>query len=223
MEFNIKDLPYKSFEKLGMSKRDILNLPKDDLVALLSGKTTSLKPIHIKDNGIDYKADVKLSLYNLPDNSIGVKVHPYRKEIKNEYNLTQNELTKLQNGELVVGTRVSMNGEKDKYIYQLDKEINEIKSIRVNNIKIPDQVNTILLSPDQKNALLEGKHVKVTDKDNNGKTLAIDLINIKGFTLKEDLSQGKKKGVGKKAEVEDSPKNQSDRSIEKPQKITMKR
>lgn len=183
MNYDAKNLPYSLFERIGMSKKDVLGLPKDDLVALLSGRTTSLKEITIKDETGEIKEKAKLSVYSLPDNSLAIKVHPIRAEIKNEFGFKPEQLESLKAGGLIVATKTSQNGEKEPHIFQLDREINEIKSIRVNSVNIPNQIGNILISPRQKVELLEGKPVDLVSKDGEVKTVAVDLLNNKGYSV----------------------------------------
>lgn len=197
MKYEAKNLPYTLFEKIGMTKKDVLGLPKDDLVALLSGRTTSLKDLSIKTEAGEIKEKAKLSVYNLPDNSLAVRVHPIRKEIQNEFGLSTKQIESLKAGELIVANKTSQNGEKEKHIFQLDREINEIKSVRVNSINISSQIENVQISTKQKSDLLEGKPVDLVNKNGEIKSVAIDLVNIKGYTLLDnDRNRGKNENQG---------------------------
>ena len=87
MNYEAKDLPYTQFEKIGLTKRDVLSLPPDELKALLSGKTTSLQTIQVNDQEVKQDMNVKLSLQRFPDGSLNLMIHPIRNEIKNDDNL----------------------------------------------------------------------------------------------------------------------------------------
>ena len=63
MNYEAKDLPFNQFEKIGMAMRDMLAMPSEDLKALLSGRTTSLQSIKIKDQDVDQNMNVKLSVH----------------------------------------------------------------------------------------------------------------------------------------------------------------
>ena len=160
-------------------------MPPEDLKSLLSGRTTSMKDLTIKVEGIDFKEKAKLSLYSMPDNSLAIKVHPHRAEIQNDFNLKPNEIEKLKVGDLVTGTKTSLNGEKEKYIFQLDKEINEIKSIRVNNINLPKSIMDVELTQKNKSDLLDGKSIILKNKEGDEKAVGIDLVSSKGFSVKD--------------------------------------
>lgn len=183
MNYEAKNLPFALFEKIGMTKRQVLGMPKEDLLALLSGRTTSLKNITIKTDAGEVKKPVKLSLYSMADNSLNIKIHPYREEIKNDFNFKPREIERLKAGELIVAPKISQNGEKEKHVFQLDRDINEIKSIRVNSINIPGRIDDVPISPKQKAELLEGKPVDLITKDGEVRTIAIDLLSSKGYSV----------------------------------------
>lgn len=197
MNYEAKNLPYGLFEKIGMTKKEVLAMPKEDLLALLSGRTTSLRDITVKTDHGEIKEKAKLSLYAMPDNSLSIKVHPLRQTIQNDYNLSPKDIEKLKAGELVVGTKISQNGEREKHIFQLDREINEIKSVRANSISVPNKIDQTLLTHDQKSGLLDGRTVDLVDAKGEIKTVRIDLLHTKGFVMlngqqeaKQTLSEG---------------------------------
>ena len=211
MNFEIKNMPYSSFEKLGMSKKDVLNLPSDDLGALLSGRTTGMLPIRVNVDGIDLNQQAKLSLYALPDNSLSIKVHPYRHEIQNDHNLDKEQLDRLKNGETVVAPKTSLNGEKENYIFQLDKQINEIRFLRVNDINIPKSLLGNEITPKQREDLLEGKTVELKTQD-GVKAVSVDLIGPKGFSVKEQEHKMEQKSGSDRLEIYPTEKQNRDKN-----------
>jgi hypothetical protein len=146
MNYEAKDLPYNQFEQIGMSKREVLAMPSEDLKALLNGRTTNLQTTRIKDQDAEQNMQVKLSLQRLPDGSLNLMIHPIRKEIANDDKLNEAQLEALKRGETVIVPKTSMNGEKEAYLFQLDRETNEIVKTRLNSISVPRylmQVNTL--------------------------------------------------------------------------------
>ncbi|SDM54673.1 Protein of unknown function [Catalinimonas alkaloidigena] len=176
MEYDLNRLPFVKLEKIGISKDDIFALPLDDIQALKTGRTTSLLDLHLQE--ADLKIKGKLSVYPLADGSLDLKVHPVRQQIQNDDQLGPKQLQQLQEGKLIVSERISLNGEKEKYLFQLDREINEIKKIRVADIQVPSSK----LSAQQQADLLEGKKI-VINTHQGEKSLRLDLINAKGYTL----------------------------------------
>lgn len=214
MAYHTETLPYKSFEQIGLRKQDVLNLPKSDLQQLLQGKTTSLMQLEVNSEGVQVKEKAKLSLYTLPDNSVGIKVHPIRKEIQNDYNLKAADIKRLQDGKAIIKQQTSLNGEPGKYLFKLDQETNEIKSIRTSQINIPQKLHGANLTGAQKDDLLKGKEVVVQSK-NITKVVQIDLSKPKGYSVQEvpgvrreadpkKISKGKEEARGLGAEVERS-------------------
>ncbi|GAB3834196.1 DUF4099 domain-containing protein [Pontibacter qinzhouensis] len=187
MNFDIKDLPYGQFERLGMNKKDVLSMKSDDLVSLLTGRRTSLHTFTIKDAGLEpLTVDAKLSLKMNPDNTLSLLIHPIRREIQNEIGASKQELEKLQNGELLVKPFKSLNGEKELYVFQLDKETNEILRVRVRDIQVPSAIRDIVLSTDQKEHLRQGGTLELYSKAKDQLiTARLDLNDPKGLKIVE--------------------------------------
>lgn len=181
MEYQANHLPYGLFEKIGMSKKEVLSLPADDLKALLQGRTTRMLDLNFKMEGIDLREKAKISLYTLADNSVGIKIHPYRKELQNEYGFSASEMGMLKKGEVLAKTKVSLNGEKEKYLFQLDQDINEIKSVRVKDIHIPKFIEGHELTRGQKEELRKGASVILAGE----KIIRVDLLHANGYTVEQ--------------------------------------
>jgi hypothetical protein len=184
MNYEAKDLPYNQFEKIGMSKREVLAMPSEDLKALLSGRTTKLQTIRIKDQDVEKTMQVKLSVERFPDGSLNLMVHPIRKEIKNDDKLNESQLEKLKQGETLIAPKTSMNGEKELYLYQLDRETREIVKTRLNSISVPRYLMDIELSAKDRSNLLQGKTIDLEDRYGKVHKVAIDLIDPKGYSIK---------------------------------------
>lgn len=65
--YEVKDLPYNQFEKNGMSKREVLAMPSEDLKALLIAKIQIVK---LKSQIADQIAQEKLSVERFPEKQI---------------------------------------------------------------------------------------------------------------------------------------------------------
>lgn len=189
MNYEAKDLPYSQFEKIGLSKREVLSLPPDDLKALLSGRTTSLQTIKIRDGEVEQSMKVKLSLQRLPDGSLNLMVHPIRNELKNEDKLSNALLENLKKGETVIAPKASMNGENELYLFQLDQETNEIIKTRLNSISVPRYLMDRELTAQDKTDLLQGKTIELADKNGTIHKITIDLIDPLGYAIKHTESQ----------------------------------
>jgi len=187
-KFKENDLPYSEFQKLGLSKADILSLDKNSLEALLSGKRTNLlniKAIDSKGELLEFKG--KLSISRNPDNSVGVNIHPVRQEIKNDIGLKPDELEKLKKSQLVAKV---INGEK--CLVQLDKQTNEILIAKVKNITIPSHIKDVELSSTQKNNLKQGLPITI-DSGKETLQVGLDLNSPRGLKLTDESFDQKQK------------------------------
>ncbi|MDZ7604400.1 MAG: DUF4099 domain-containing protein [Cyclobacteriaceae bacterium] len=184
MNYEAKDLPYGQFEKLGMSRKDVLGMAPEELKSLLSGKTTGLQDLRVIEQETKIRVKARLSLQRLSDGSLNLVIHPVRNKIKNDDNLSQAQLDSLKNGERVIAARTSLNGEKELYLFQLDRETNEIYKVRQNSITIPRHLMEVELSPQQRSDLLLGKTIRLEDKAGNVHEVAVDLIDRKGYSVK---------------------------------------
>ncbi|RDV11896.1 DUF4099 domain-containing protein [Pontibacter diazotrophicus] len=198
MNFDIKDLPYAQFEKLGLNRKDVLNM-NEDLAALLSGNRTSLRTFSVElTGGQRFETDAKLSLFRNPDNSLSINVHPIRAQINNDIGATAEELERLKAGGLLVREHVALNGEREPHYFQLDRETNEILKARVRDFIVPSAIKDAVLSSDQKEQLRQGNIIELRSKGGDEIIRArVDLNEPRGFTTKpEVLGQSESRGVG---------------------------
>lgn len=188
MNFDIKDLPYAQFEKLGLSKKEVLNMKPDDLAALLSGNRTGLLTFSVElAGGQRFEADGKLSLFRNPDNSLSLHVHPVRARIKNDIGATPEELEHIKRGGILVKDHTALNGEREPHYFQLDRETNEIIRARVRDFAVPTAIKDVVLSPDQREQLRQGKVVELQVKGGEERIRArVDLSEPRGFTTRAE-------------------------------------
>ena len=94
MNFSINELPENQLELIGLSKKDILNMPPRTYKALMSGNRTSL----IRFNKLNVPGleggslDAKLSLERKPDNIVAIRFHPINQMPKNTFKLIKEEI-----------------------------------------------------------------------------------------------------------------------------------
>jgi hypothetical protein len=117
-------------------------------------------------------------VYQTNDGAIGLKVHPYRNQIKNDMILSKNEIDRLKSGSTI--TRIY---NQQEYLVQLDQSINELRRIKVDNIKVAEAVGGSKFSRQQKTDLLTGKPVYLKDADGRTTKVSLDLSRSSGIRL----------------------------------------
>lgn len=184
MSFQIKDLPYAQFEQLGMSRKDVITMPPQELADLLNGHRSGLISLKI-DLGQGMQpilTQAKLSLMRNPDNTLSLGVHPILAKPENTIEATAEQWTKMLKGEPIVKDSRAFNGTIEPHIHQLDKDTNEILSARVSAIHIPNSVNNSPLTPTQKEQLRKGEPIEIKGKSTKESIVVrLDLNETKGF------------------------------------------
>ena len=160
MTYSINELPEKQLELIGLTKKDILNMPPRTYNALMSGNRTSLIRFNkLKVPGLEGGSlDAKLSLERKPDNSVSIRFHPINQMPKNTFNLTKDEIGKL-NGDINFIEKKLPNG-KD-HLIGIDKQTNEFVAILKDSVEAPKKINGIELTEGQIKDFKEGKDIKV--------------------------------------------------------------
>ena len=215
MNITKEQLPVQEFERLGIKKDRLHQLPKDEMHALLSGYPSNMKFLTFKDkNGAIQKVNAKLSVYQTADGTIGLKVHPFRREIKNNMNLNQKEIDKLKSGESVNKT---LN--RQQFLVQLDQSINELRRIKIERIKVAGAVGSTKLSENQKADLKSGKVIILKDSKGIEKRIKLDLSSPSGISI-----EGQSQKLGKhKTSAQSSGENQESRDHRQQDHIRLKR
>jgi len=186
MKFDIKDLPYSQFEQLGMNRRDVLNMPAQELANMLNGGRTGLLSLNIPlaDGMKPIQADVKLSLIRNPDNTLSLGVHPILAKPTNSIGATPEQWDRMLKGEPIVKEAKTYNGTIEPHIFQLDKQTNEMLSARLNAIQLPNAIKDTVLSTDQKEQLKKGLPVEIENKSTKEPfSIRLDLNEPKGYKI----------------------------------------
>lgn len=182
-----KDLPFDDFSKLGFTKDRLFNtIPKEDLSELLKLNKTNIIPLDIKQDDISFKVDVKLSLKRNQDNSYSLRVHPFRKEIENKYDLTKAELDELRKG-AILEKELQLPGDKQskKHLIQLDKEINELMTSPAKNKKLEKKLDSLNLSDEQRKQIAAGKQINIKQGGTNF-SVQLDLNRAGGLNINNE-------------------------------------
>lgn len=182
------EIPFEKFEKLGISKHDFIAMPKELADTVLNGRVTPLMQAKIQaDNGKVIEMYMKLQLTRDDDGKVLLQTYPMRKQIDNEFNLTNRELKKVEEGN-VIKKEVTEDGEKKVKFIQLDQETKSLISRNIATVKLAnklrdmEKINDIELGSNQKQAAQEGKPIELNVGDQKV-TVGVDLREPQGFKV----------------------------------------
>ncbi len=169
MKFSADQLPFKDFESLGLSKKDVLALPAITLNSLLSGNRTSLmrfNDVKVQGLGTNFSLDAKLSLFKEKDGKLSLRVHPIRPELDNSFELSKKEISHLKKHELAFIPKMVTNtdGKLVESLVTLDRTTNELIAIERDKLVAPQMINGVMLSPAQKKDFVSGRPVLINGK-----------------------------------------------------------
>jgi len=186
--FKESEIPYDQFEKIGLTKMDVLTLDKTNLELLMSGNRSKLIPIKgFFEDGKPFDMESKISLNRDADGRVNLILHPIREKINNEIGLKDLETERLQNSQSIVKII-----EGQKYLVQLDKETNELLKVKLKEIKVPSHIKDVELSSMQKENLKNGLPITIE----SGKEVfqvTIDLNDIRGLKFTDESFDMKQK------------------------------
>ncbi len=165
--YNEEMVNWDELDKMGISKA---SLEQQGLLdSMLKGyKTNKLVPLTLTLPGAKVKLDARLSFITMKDGQIGLGIHGIRKEPELErpyfgHIFTQEDKKNLrETGNM--GRVVELNlgaGSYTPCLISIDKNTNELVAVRQEHVYIPNEVKGVTLSPDEINALKEGKPIVV--------------------------------------------------------------
>ncbi len=179
-----KNLYKKDLEEFGID----INSPKNKSLKedLLAGNKTKATTFIIESKGKKFEIDAKLSLKENEKGQKELRIHPLRKDIKNDINLSEKDLERLKQGEIIEKT---INGKTQ--LIQLDKDINELMKVNKKDLQIPDKIKNIELTTEQKSSLIKGKSIKIGNK-NSKHLIKLDFGKNNKISIKKEKSISKK-------------------------------
>jgi hypothetical protein len=188
MAIELKDFPISDFEKIGIKKNELLN--NNSMVeALKSGFRSPLMEIKVPlENSEQLKINAKLSLKESADGSINLYIHPIRRSLDNDLNLTTKDINKLKEGETLIRPVQQFTEGKELRLIQLDKENNELLSSPIKNIYVADRIQIppinnffskdqqfVNFSTEEKEVLKKGELLIKNNPYKEGEQLAISI------------------------------------------------
>ncbi|VTP91585.1 DUF3945 domain-containing protein [Sphingobacterium daejeonense] len=162
-----EQIDWDTMNNLGLGKERLekMNL----LEPLLKGyKTNELVPISLNLGTASLRTDARISL-QLVDGLVVPALHGIRKEPNLNFEFFGHKFTDedkknlLETGNMgrVVDLKNSKTGEMMPSIISVDRLTNELVALRTEFIKIPDEIKGVKLDDAQKQALMEGKSLKL--------------------------------------------------------------
>ena len=183
-----EEIPYGKLEKLGISRRAFLSMPKDLVDPIINGKVSPILKAHIKaKNGKTMEIPMKIQLSRDDDGSIKLLTYQRTKQIQNDFELTPRELERVKNGE-VIRKELEENGIRKMKFIQLDSETNALIPKSVTRVRIAEKlrdmekIKDIELGANQKQAAQEGKPIQLNVGD-QPVTIGVDLREPQGFKV----------------------------------------
>ncbi len=166
--FKPEQIDWETMSNLGLSKEKLekMNL----LDPLLKGyKTNELVPISLNLGTAITRMDARLSLQTNDQGQVVMAIHGIRKEPQMHYPFFGHEFSKedkenlLKTGNMgrIVNLTNLKTSEQIPSIISIDRLTNEIVALRVDKIKIPEEIKGVKLNEEQKQTLSEGKPLYV--------------------------------------------------------------
>lgn len=194
-----EELPYSKLEQIGITQKDMLNLPPQVVEPLLSGRVTPLIMVElVTSTGEKYRVPLKLQLTRNEAKQVNVLAYPMRKEILNDLNLSRTDLERLKEGE-VIRKEVSEYGKRTQRYYQLDNDTKSIMQKSAIHLRLSDRIKdiekigNIELGLEQKKAIHDGKPVELSVGDSKV-TVGVNLKEPTGFkNLQGDMELWKQR------------------------------
>ncbi len=173
---------WEALENIGVSKA---SLEQQGLLdSMLKGyKTNKLVPLTLTLPCAKIRMDARLSCVILPDGQVGLGIHGIRKEPELErpyfgHIFTEEDKKNLrETGNMGRVAELNLGGGTyTPCLVSIDKDTNELVAVRQENVYIPSEVSGIRLTPDEINALKEGKPIYVDGMiSKNGKPFEATL------------------------------------------------
>lgn len=189
----VSEVPFDELEQVGISEQAFLNMPKNMLDRIMSGRVTPLMQMQwTKKDGTVIPMLGKLAMQRGEDNKMHLVVIPALKQggmahkLMEQMGLDQKDIQKLEKGELVV-----KEDKHERMYFQLDRETNNVIKLKEKDIMIPESIGDVKLGAEQKDRIREGKPVEL-DYENTKVTVGVDPNDVTGCRIiKGDLDDWK--------------------------------
>jgi len=165
-QFDTSRIPESEYQKYGIKPENL----EGELKAMSYGyKSPHLVDISPKIEGVDYPMKARLSLEEQPDGSLKFIPHPLQQQVDLEKpfqgimlpNDVKENLLATGNGGRVVELEPHTPGEKVPSLISIDKLTNRLEAVPLDKLTVSKSLKGAELSPEQQQALKEGKKVLV--------------------------------------------------------------
>lgn len=196
-------IDWKQFEQIGVSKE---SLEKSGALEQMLNyrKSPTLMDINANLGDATIRTQARLSMRETEDGRIVPVIHAIRKQPELErpfygHSFSAEDRANLQKtGNLgrVVNLTNRSTGETVPSYVSIDKQTNELVSLRADRIRIPDNIKGVKLNDEQKKSLAEGKEVYLEGmKAKNGKDFNANIqfnADKRGVEFRFDENQRQK-------------------------------
>lgn len=177
-QFDTNRIPESEYRKYDIKPQDI----EGELKAMSYGyKSPHLVDINPEIEGVDYPMKARLSLEEQPDGSLKFIPHPQQQQVDLEKpfqgimlpNDVKENLLATGNSGRIVELEPHTPGEKVPSLVSIDKLTNRLEAVPLDKLVISQNLKGAELSPEQQQALREGKKVLVEEMTSK-KTMGTD-------------------------------------------------
>ncbi len=164
-QFDTNRIPESEYQKYGIKPENL----EGELKAMSYGyKSPHLVDINPKIEGVDYPMKARLSLEEQPDGNLKFVPHPYQQQVDLEKpfqgimlpnDVKENLLATGNSGRVV--ELEPRPGEKVPSLVSIDKLTNRLEAVPLDKLTVSQNLKGAELSPEQQQALKEGKKVLV--------------------------------------------------------------
>ena len=209
-KFLMNEMPWGEFKQLGLSEEQFLDLPKESIDRIMTGRLSPLMKMRFVDEegntmkvpeslklsqNEDGSLSVKFKLVRDDDGNVHVQLQPKRLDVKmqiGETTITPEQLERMKNQESV-RTMIRKDGKDEMYYVQLDKDLNILQMGKEKNVVIPNAIGDVVIGNEIEQRLREGKPVELEVGDTKV-TIGVDLNDKNGFRVVEgDMDEWKQR------------------------------
>lgn len=165
-QFDTSRIPESEYQKYGIKPENL----EGELKAMSYGyKSPHLVDIKPTIEGVDYPMKARLSLEEQPDGSLKFTPHPHQQQVDLDKpfqgimlpNDVKENLLATGNSGRVVELEPHTTGEKMPSLVSIDKLTNRLEAVPLDKLTVSQNLKGAELSPEQQQALKEGKKVLV--------------------------------------------------------------